>query len=152
MEHIPDTPSVPLPPGGAAPHLDAVTWQEAVAPLIRLTIHHARRVCAVHGVPESDRADLIAEALLNLCTSVRNAFGRGTRRFDVRFFTSHALTVVRHTRRGRPPRLLGDVFEEPDNALAAGGPGPVEELEAREALQRLLSRLPDEPSGAVPVG
>jgi DNA-directed RNA polymerase specialized sigma24 family protein len=68
---------------------------------------------------------------------------RGTRGLDCRFFARHGLAACR-TRRGRPPRLLGDIFEDPAAAHAAGGPGPAEEAEGREALQNLLARLPSE--------
>jgi RNA polymerase sigma factor (sigma-70 family) len=93
-------------------------------------------------VPAGDRDDVVAEALLDLCVGVRNAHGRGVAAVDCRYNARHGLAATR-TRRGRPPRLLGDLYEDPEGALAAGGPSPVEEAEAREALQGLLGRLPE---------
>jgi hypothetical protein len=62
---------------------------------------------------------------------------------DRRFYALNGLANAR-TRRGRPLRLLEDACPDPEAALAAGGPGPVEALETREFLAELLARMPDE--------
>jgi DNA-directed RNA polymerase specialized sigma24 family protein len=127
MEHVENRP----PPG---------TWQQAVQPLVGLVAYHALRLCRAHNVPLGDRDDVVAEALLDLCLSVRRSWARGVRGVDCRFFALHGLQAAR---RGRRVRLLGDVFEHPEG-LAAGGLGPEDEAVARDELQALLARLPGE--------
>jgi hypothetical protein len=85
-----------------------------------------------------------AESLLSLCAGVRSARAHGAAAISCQFFAQNGFAAARNTRRGRPPCLLGDVYENPACVLAAGGPGPVEELETREFLAGLLANLPDD--------
>jgi hypothetical protein len=80
MEYAESTP-LPPPPGRAVPPLAAAagTWQQAVQPLVGLVAWHAHKLCKAHGVPAADRADVVAEALANLCVSVKSAWARGCR-------------------------------------------------------------------------
>jgi DNA-directed RNA polymerase specialized sigma24 family protein len=112
---------------------------------VRLVIWHAHKLCRTAGVPPGDRDDVVAEALLNFCTNLKNAFARGPRgSIRCRYHALNGLAVALRTRRGRPLRLLHEAFEDPDNALAARDPGPEAEAQAHELLPDLLSRLPDE--------
>jgi hypothetical protein len=113
-----------------------VTWQDQAARLYRVTAAAARRLCEAHGVPASEHEEVVAESLLDMCLSLRRAWGRGCRGFDCGYYARHGL-VAAFSRRGRPlPPLRG--------TPAARGPGPVEQLEAAELLPSLLARLPDE--------
>jgi RNA polymerase sigma factor (sigma-70 family) len=120
------------------------SWQEMAGRLTGLVTWHVARLCRVNGIPPGQRDDVVGEALVALCVGVKSAFARGVAGVDCKFYAMNGLAAVLRTRWGRRPRLLADLFEDPGAALAARGPGPVEELEAREALQALLARLPGE--------
>jgi len=94
-------------------------------------------------VPDGERDEVVAEALLTLCASVRGAHGRGVKAVNVRYYALTALATCR-TRRHRPLCLLADACPDPEAALAAANPSPLEELEGREAVAALLARLPNE--------
>jgi DNA-directed RNA polymerase specialized sigma24 family protein len=115
------------------------TWQDMAGRLAGLVAWHAARLCKAHVVPPDQREDVVGEALVALCVGVKNAWQRGARGFDVRFYARHGVAAVLHTRRGRPLRVLGDAAEA---ALASCGPGPDAEAEAAELLPALLARLP----------
>jgi DNA-directed RNA polymerase specialized sigma24 family protein len=131
MSHVESTPLPPPPAAG--------TWQEAALPLYGLVIWHARKLARACGLPAAELDDAVGEALVNLCVSARNAFGRGGRALRCRYFAQNGVAAVLHTRRGRPFRQLDAAAGA---ALASRGPGPDEEAEAAELLETLLARLP----------
>jgi DNA-directed RNA polymerase specialized sigma24 family protein len=111
------------------------TWQSAAAALYRITAGAARRLCRACNVPPAEHEEVVAEALLDMCASLRRAWGRGVRAVDCTYYARHGLAAA-CARRNRPlPPLAGDA--------AARGPGPAEQLEAGELLDDLLRRLPD---------
>jgi DNA-directed RNA polymerase specialized sigma24 family protein len=135
MRHVESTPRPPPPTAGS--------WQAEAVRLAGLVAWHVTRLCRANNVPPADREDVVAEALVNLCVSVKSAFARGVTAVNCRYYAQNGLAAAVHTHRGRPLRLLADAVADPEGALASRGPGPDAEAEAAELLPALLARLPE---------